>query len=183
MRATGLVVLLGPPGAGCSSVGHALAQATGRVLTDLRTTVARELGVHPSTALVEVPEERYREAEARCACAVLREAQERYPAAVLALGSGCLDREEVRAAVARTRGSGGCVVALLARARALAARNGLDAPRSIALGDVHRQFTHMLRQREQVCRALADVVVDTTGTTPCQAAERVAHRCGAGTGS
>ncbi|AYD89760.1 shikimate kinase [Actinomyces sp. 2119] len=183
MRASGPVVLLGPPGAGCSSVGHALAQTTGRVLTDLRTTVARELGVHPSTALVEVPEERYREAEARCACAALREAEDQFPAAVLALGSGCLDRDEVRAAVGRIRGAGGCVVALLARARALAARNGLDAPRSIALGDVHRQFTRMLRQREQACRELADVVVDTTGTTPCQAAEQVVQRCAAAAGS
>jgi len=60
-----------------------------------------------------------------------------------------------------------------ASARRLAGRNGLDAPRSVALGNVHHTFMQMLRAREAACRELASLNLDTTDTTPEQAAASV----------
>ena len=65
------------------------------------------------------------------------------------------------------------IVALTCATRALATRNGLDAPRSVALGTIHHQFVQMLHERQAQCQDLADVVIDTTSTTPDEAGEKV----------
>ena len=163
----GAVVLIGPPGAGCTSVGRALARATGAPFADLAAVVAAELGSAPELALVAAGERRYRRVEADAARALLEEARRR--GGVVALGSGCLADDAVRALL-RPLAAGGRVVALTASARRLAGRNGLDAPRSVALGNVHRAFVQMLRDREALCRELASSTLDTTDTTPEQAA-------------
>lgn len=163
----GAVVLIGPPGAGCTSVGRALARATGAPFADLTAVVAAELGSAPELALVAAGERRYRRVEADAARALLEEARRR--GGVVALGSGCLADDAVRALL-RPLAAGGRVVALTASARRLAGRNGLDAPRSVALGNVHRAFVQMLRDREALCRELASSTLDTTDTTPEQAA-------------
>lgn len=169
----GAVVLIGPPGAGCTSVGRALARATGAPFADLAAIVAAELGSAPELALVAAGERRYRRVEADAARALLEEARRR--GGVVALGSGCLADDAVRALL-RPLAAGGRVVALTASARRLAGRNGLDAPRSVALGNVHRAFVQMLRDREALCRELASSTLDTTDTTPEQAAAALRGR-------
>lgn len=169
----GAVVLIGPPGAGCTSVGRALARATGAPFADLAAVVAAELGTAPELALVAAGERRYRRVEADAARALLEEARRR--GGVVALGSGCLADDAVRALL-RPLAAGGRVVALTASARRLAGRNGLDAPRSVALGNVHRAFVQMLRDREALCRELASSTLDTTDTTPEQAAAALRGR-------
>ena len=169
----GAVVLIGPPGAGCTSVGRALARATGAPFADLAAVVAAELGSAPELALVAAGERRYRRVEADAARALLEEARRR--GGVVALGSGCLADDAVRALL-RPLAAGGRVVALTASARRLAGRNGLDAPRSVALGNVHRAFVQMLRDREALCRELASSTLDTTDTTPEQAAAALRGR-------
>lgn len=175
-----VIVLLGAPGAGCSSVATAWAQARGGVVADLGRQVAEELGVPEGLALVSIGEERYREVETSTAVSLLTQAgqaaraaaesDQQTPGLALALGSGCLGREEVLAALEEARRAGAVVVALTASVRRLASRNGLDAPRSVALGNVNHAFALMARAREARCRELAGVVVDTTDTTPEQAA-------------
>lgn len=169
----GAVVLIGPPGAGCTSVGRALARATGAPFADLAAAVAAELDSAPELALVAAGERRYRRVEADAARALLEEARRR--GGVVALGSGCLADDAVRALL-RPLAAGGRVVALTASARRLAGRNGLDAPRSVALGNVHRAFVQMLRDREALCRELASSTLDTTDTTPEQAAAALRGR-------
>lgn len=169
----GPVVLIGPPGAGCTSVGRALARATGAPFADLAAVVAAELGTGPELALVATGERRYRRAEADAARALLEEA--RRCGGVVSLGSGCLADDAVRALL-RPLAADGRVVALTASARRLAGRNGLDAPRSVALGNVHHVFVQMLRAREALCREAASSTLDTTDTTPEQAAAALRGR-------
>ncbi|QPL06439.1 MULTISPECIES: shikimate kinase [Actinomyces] len=172
------IVLLGAPGAGCGSVARALGRAMGLPVRDLGAVVAERLGVEESLALVAVGEERYRRVEAEAACALLAD----LAGTVTALGSGCLADAGVRSALERARCGGARTVLLTATTRRLATRNGLDAPRSVALGNVHHAFTQMLRAREDLCRRAAGaeaVVVDTTSTTPEQAAAETAGLLGA----
>ncbi|WP_103063375.1 shikimate kinase [Actinomyces qiguomingii] len=173
MKSSG-VVLIGVPGAGCSSVGRALAQATGAMLVDVGQETARVLGTSADIALVAVGEERYRRAETATALAAIDRALGE--GAVVALGSGCLGDSEIRSALKRAETDGARLVHLTAAARRLATRNGLDAPRSVALGNVHQAFIHMLRQREEACADVSAVVVDTTETTPAQAAAAILDR-------
>lgn len=165
------VVLVGPPGAGASTVGAALAQLLDVALADLAAVTAERLGVAEETALVAVGEERYREAEREEALEALHELL--VVPGVVALGSGCLGDTDVQASVELVRATGAAVVALTAGTRVLATRNGLDAPRSLAFGTVRHEFGLLLAGREAACREVADAVVDTGATTPEAAAAEV----------
>lgn len=93
---------------------------------------------------------------------------------VIALGSGCLEDPEVRRSLDEVVDAGGRVVALTASTRCLAIRDGLDAPRSIALRGVRRAFVQMLHARRTLCGGLAAAQIDTTQTTPREAAALIA---------
>lgn len=173
-EAPGALILIGPPGAGCSSVARAIGDAQGLPVLDLGRLVADELGTRPDLALVAVPETEYRRVEADTAARLLDRAET--GSVVIALGSGCLEARGVRQCLERLRlvsSRAHRVVSLTCATRALATRNGLDAPRSVALGTIHHQFVQMLHERQAQCRDLADVVIDTTSTTPDEAGEKV----------
>ena len=172
--APGSVILIGPPGAGCSSVARAIGSTQGLLVLDLGHHVADELKTRPDLALVAVPETEYRRIETNTAVRLLERAQTE--SVVVALGSGCLGAAGVRQGLERLRIANGQphrVVALTCATRALATRNGLDAPRSVALGTVHHQFVQMLHERQAQCQDLADIVIDTTSTTPDEAGDKV----------
>ena len=178
--APGSLILIGPPGAGCSSVARAIGGAQGLTVLDLGRLVADELGTRPDLALVAVSENDYRRIEALTAERLLERAET--GGLVVALGSGCLEATGVRQGLERlglaNRGTHH-VVSLTCATRVLATRNGLDAPRSVALGTIHHQFVHMLHERQARCQDLADVVIDTTSTTPDEACEKVMSAVGA----
>ena len=177
--APGAFILIGPAGAGCSSVARAIGSARGLPVLDLGRLVADELGTRPDLALVAVPETEYRRVEADTAARLLERAVSE--SVVVALGSGCLEARGVRQGLERLRLAGRSthhVVALTCATRVLATRNGLDAPRSVALGTVHPQFVQMLHERQTLCRDMADVVIDTTATTPDEAAQKVMNDIG-----
>ena len=178
--APGSLILIGPPGAGCSSVARAIGGAQGLSVLDLGRLVADELGTRPDLALVAVPETEYRRIEAGTAERLLERAET--GGLVVALGSGCLEATGVRQGLERLRGANRGthhVVSLTCATRVLATRNGLDAARSVALGTIHHQFVQMLHERQARCQDLADVVIDTTSTTPDEACEKVMSAVGA----
>ena len=175
----GSLILIGPPGAGCSCVAQAIGGAQGLTVLDLGRLVADEMGTRPDLALVAVPETEYRRIEAGTAERLLERAET--GGLVVALGSGCLEATGVRQGLERLRlASRGThrVVSLTCATRVLATRNGLDAPRSVALGTIHHQFVQMLHERQARCQDLADVVIDTTATTPDEAAQKVMNDIG-----
>lgn len=168
MSGAAAVVLIGPPGAGCTTVARALAGLRGAPCLDLGAQTAALLGTEEGLALVATPEAEYRRVEEAVALELIEAA--RVSGGILALGSGCLGSERVRAALA---GHGGAVVGLTASLRRLATRNGLDAPRSVALGTVHHEFTQMLREREARCQRAAGVVIDTSEREPADCADQI----------
>ena len=178
--APGSLILIGPPGAGCSCVAQAIGGAQGLTVLDLGRLVADELGTRPDLALVAVPETEYRRIEAGTAERLLERAET--GGLVVALGSGCLEATGVRQGLERlglaNRGTHH-VASLTCATRVLATRNGLDAPRSVALGTIHHQFVQMLHERQARCQDLADVVIDTTSTTPDEAGKKVMSAVGA----
>ncbi|ARD41656.1 shikimate kinase [Actinomyces gaoshouyii] len=165
------IVLIGPPAAGCTTVARALADLRGAPCLDLGARTAARLGTEEELALVAIPEAEYRRVEEAVALGLIEAA--RVSGGILALGSGCLGSERVRAALAALPGQGGAVVGLTASVRSLTTRNGLDAPRSVALGTIHHEFTRMLREREALCRRAAGVVVDTSDREPADCADRI----------
>jgi len=71
----GSLILIGPPGAGCSSVARAIGSAQGLTVLDLGRLVADELGTRPDLALVAAPETEYRRIEAGTAERLLERAE------------------------------------------------------------------------------------------------------------
>ncbi|MDX2277526.1 MAG: chorismate synthase [Hyphomonadaceae bacterium] len=114
MRTTpGHIFLIGPMGAGKSSVGAALAKAQNRRFIDLDTAIEQHAGASVAQIFESKGEEAFRELERETLAAMSRE-----PEAVIALGGGAPLNE---AAWRRMRESG-VVIALDASPEALALR-------------------------------------------------------------
>lgn len=164
-----LTVLIGPPGVGCSAVAKALAHQLGANLVDVGRTVAQRLGVDPNFAIAQVGEERYRSCEADVFKLSLSAPQA--GAQVVAAGSGWINTPGLVQALSQAQ-----VICLSAVDAVLAQRNGLNVPRSAALGSVRRDFLVAAHERLSQCRALADFEIDTSKKQPEQvAAEIMTH--------
>lgn len=163
-----LNVLIGPPGVGCSAVAKVLAKQLGTNLVDVGRTVAQRLGVDPNFAIAQVGEERYRSCEADVFKLSLSAPQE--GARVVAAGSGWINTPGLSQALSQSEAQ---VICLSAIDAVLAQRNGLNVPRSAALGTVRRDFLLAAHERLSQCRALASLEIDTSKKLPEQVAVEI----------
>ncbi|MGH3169809.1 MAG: shikimate kinase [Trebonia sp.] len=166
------VVLVGPPGAGKSSVGRLLASRLGVPFADTDDLVARAAGKPVGDIFVEDGENVFRELER---AAVSRGLDATGPGGgVLALGSGAALDPDVRRMIApRT------VVYLEAGFATIAKRTGMDRPRVVVPGNPRGQLRAMLDERRPVYAALASVTVSTDGMAPEEVAADLASRLSA----
>ncbi|MFH5823256.1 shikimate kinase [Georgenia sp. AZ-5] len=159
------VVLVGPPGAGKSTVAALVAQRLGAAVTDTDALLAERAGRSVGELFVDVGEEVFRDLEQ----AAVAEAFAR--PGVVALGSGAVERGA--ALLAEYREAGGAVVFLDVSLAAGVPRVGLNAPRAVNLGSPRAQFSSMAAQRRPLYAAAATAVVDTSELTPDEVADAV----------
>jgi len=157
------VVLVGPMGAGKSTVGRLLAERWGVAFRDTDDDVEQEEGRTISDIFVEDGEARFRALERS---AVARAVAEH--AGVLAVGGGAVMAEETRAVLGGQR-----VVFLRVGLSDAAARVGLGASRPLLLGNVRGTMKALLDERTPVYESVAVAVVDTDGRTPDEVADAV----------
>ena len=157
------LVLIGPPGAGKSSVGALLAR---RWATDLRDTDADiEVAVGKPVAEIFVDEGEgfFRELEGRAVEEALAE-----HVGVLALGGGAVTSDHVRRLLA------GHHVAFLDVSLAEAAsRVGLGVTRPLLLGNVRSQLKALLDARRPLYQEVATITVATDGLSVEKVADAV----------
>ena len=147
------VVLVGPMGAGKSTVGSLLAQAWGLSLRDSDTDVETAAGRSISELFIDEGEAWFREREHEAVLLALAEHR-----GVLALGGGTVLDPRTRAALT------GHTVAFLEVGLADATRRvGLGAGRPLLLGNVRAQIKKLLDERLPVYRSVATVEVSTDG--------------------
>jgi shikimate kinase len=163
------VVLIGPPGAGKSSVGSLLAAELGVPFADTDAEVAREAGKPVGDIFVEDGELVFRELE-RGAVARGLDAV-RLEGGVLALGSGAVLDPDVRRMLA-----GHVVVYLEAGFATVAKRAGMDRPRVVIPGNPRGQLRAMLEERRPVYAELAAITVPTDDLAPGEVAADIAKR-------
>ena len=158
------VLLIGMMGSGKSSVGRALAARTGWPFLDNDALVERATG-RTARQLAERGEHGLREAES----AALRAGVGVEPPAILGVAGGVLLDPDDR----RRIGEGGFVAWLRASPEVLAAR---------AVGAEHRPwldddpvgwFRRTVAEREPLYAEVADLEIDTTATTPDEAARAI----------
>jgi shikimate kinase len=159
------VVLIGPPGAGKTTVGTALAARLGVPFTDTDSVVEAAAGKPVADIFVTDGEPEFRRLE-RAAVAAALDTRD----GVIGLGGGAVMDEQTRARLAGHR-----VVYLETGFTELARRVGLDRARPLLIGTNPRaQLKALLDQRLPVYDGLAWLTVGTDGRDPEEVAAEIA---------
>lgn len=158
-----VVILVGPPGAGKSSVGELLAERLGVGFRDTDADIVASAGKPVADIFVDEGEPHFRALEA----AAVRTAVAEHPG-VLALGGGAVMRAETEEVL-----RGLPVVFLDVALHDAVKRVGLDAPRPLLVGNPRARWRELMEQRRPVYTRVAQAVVNTAGLTPDQVADAV----------
>jgi shikimate kinase len=169
-------VLIGPPGAGKTTVGGLLAAVLGVGYTDTDACVEAVAGKPVSDIFVEDGEPVFRKLEHEAVAAALAGGA---AACVVGLGGGAVLDPATQALLAGHR-----VVYLETGFTELAKRVGLDRPRPLLIGiNPRAQLKALLDQRRPVYAALATITVSTDEREPADIAADIAARLRAGRGT
>ncbi len=146
-----LVVLVGVPGAGKSTVGRALAEQLGVGFRDTDADIEASTGRVIADIFVESGEPEFRRLEAAAVASAVRE----HPG-VLALGGGAVTDPDTRALLAAQP-----TVWLRVGLAAAAKRAGLGGARPVLMGNIRAQLKALMDAREPFYTEVATLVVDT----------------------
>ena len=157
------VVLVGPMGAGKTTVAQLLGARWGIAVRDTDTDVETVAGRSVAEVFVEDGEERFRELEREAVARALAEHD-----GVLSLGGGSVVDAGTRELLA-----GHEVVFLRVGLTDAVKRVGLGVGRPLLLGNVRSRIKALLDERTPVYESVATHVVDTDGRPPEEVAAEV----------
>ena len=155
-----VVVLVGPPGAGKSTVANAIAGRLGVGFRDTDEDIETSQGTSVQEIFVDHGEAHFRQLEEQAVATALAEHD-----GVLALGGGAVLSETTRAVLADHR-----VLFLDVGLAAAVSRVGMNGNRPLLLGNVRSQLKGLMDRR----RPLYDEVATFTIVTDALAASAVA---------
>lgn len=163
MSARPRLVIVGPPGAGKTSVGTALAARWGVELRDTDADIAAAAGKPVSDIFVDDGEATFRHMEAK----VVAESLDNHDG-IVALGGGAVVDPGTRKLLTGQR-----VVFLDVGLADAASRVGLGTTRPLLLGNVRTQLKNLLDARRPLYREVAWVTVATDGLSVDDVADAV----------
>lgn len=158
-----LVVLVGVPGAGKSTVGRALAERLGVGFRDTDADVESSTGRAIADIFVQSGEPEFRRLEAAAVATALRE-----HAGVLALGGGAVMDQGTRGLLA-----GGPVVWLRVGLATASHRAGLSGARPVLLGNVRAQMKTLMDSRAPLYAEVSRLIVDTDSSSVAETVESI----------
>ncbi|MFI9527014.1 MULTISPECIES: shikimate kinase [Micromonospora] len=158
-----LVVLVGAPGSGKTTVGETLAAGLGVAFRDTDGDIERMAGKPIPEIFVDEGEEHFRALERAAVAAALAS-----HAGVLALGGGAVLAEENRAALI-----GHTVVHLSVELPDAVRRVGLGAGRPLLAINPRATLKHLMDQRRPLYTEVATATVVTDGRTPDEIADEI----------
>ncbi|CAB4612162.1 unannotated protein [freshwater metagenome] len=145
------VILIGPPGAGKSTIGNALAKKMQVKFADTDALIEAKLGKKISDVFVDLGEPFFREQELIVLAEVLGSDN-----GVISLGGGApisLPAQDL------LRNSGATVIFLDISLGKAAARVGFNRDRPLLLGNPRAQWTELMNSRRPIYEALATAVI------------------------
>jgi shikimate kinase len=156
-----VVVLVGPPSSGKTTVGTALADALGLAFRDTDHDVEAEAGTTVADLFVTRGEPHFRALEERAVARALAEHD-----GVLALGGGAVLSADTRALLVEQGRNGVVVVWLDVDLPSAARRVGLSRDRPILGVNPRAMLRQMLETRAPLYAEVATVTVHTGGREP-----------------
>jgi shikimate kinase len=162
-------VLVGPMGAGKTTIAGLLAEEWGVAVRDTDSDIEATEGRSVAEIFVDSGEAYFRDLEAKAVADALAT-----HTGVLALGGGAVLDPATRAALA-----GHAVVFLRVGLSDAVKRVGLGSSRPLLLGNVRARIKALLDERTPVYESVAVVAVDTDGRTPEDVAAEVRDALGA----
>lgn len=159
------VVLVGPMGAGKSTVGALLAQAWGVAARDTDADVEALEGRTVSDIFVDSGEAHFRDLERKAVAEALATHD-----GVLSLGGGAVLDASTRDLLA-----GHTVVFLKVGLAEAVKRVGLGSSRPLLLGNVRSRIKALLDERTPIYESVATLTVDTDGSTPADVAAEISR--------
>ncbi|MDQ1465138.1 MAG: shikimate kinase [Actinomycetota bacterium] len=160
-----LVVLVGPPGAGKSTVGRLLASRFGTTFRDTDVDVETVAGMKVAEVFLEHGEERFRDLERAAVKAALAEHD-----GVLALGGGAVLDADTRELLRGNR-----VVYLEVDLADATKRVGFNRERPLLLGNPRAQLHALLEARRPFYEQVATATIVSSGKTVTAVAAEVAE--------
>jgi shikimate kinase len=157
------VVLVGPMGAGKTTVAEILGAEWGLGVRDTDADIVASTGREISDIFVESGEDVFRDLEAAAVATALAEHD-----GVLALGGGAVLRTETRELLADVP-----VVFLRVGLSDAVKRVGLGTGRPLLLGNVRARIKALLDERTPVYESVARHVVETDDRTPDEVAAEI----------
>lgn len=156
-----LVVLVGPPSSGKTTVGRALAQELGTAFRDTDHDIEASAGMTVADVFVQHGEPHFRALEERAVAGALAEHE-----GVLALGGGAVTSAATRELLVHRARAGVPVVWLDVDLASAAKRVGLSRDRPILGVNPRAMLRHMLETRAPLYGEVATITVHTGGREP-----------------
>lgn len=160
-----VLVMVGAPASGKSTVGRALAERLGLPFIDVDAAIEENAGKRIGDIFVDDGEAEFRRMEADATLALIQQP------AVVSLGGGAVLNPDIRAALADH-----AVCWLQVSVTHATRRVGMNVMRPLLLGDVRKNLENLLAEREPFYREVADVTIDTSVLKPDEIVEQlIAH--------
>lgn len=158
-----IAVLIGPPGAGKTTVGAILARLWDVTLRDTDADIEAATGQSIADIFIAEGEETFRALERQAVVRALTEHD-----GVVALGGGAVLDPDTQRDLDDQR-----VVFLDVSLSAAAPRVGLSGARPLLLGNPRARWQALMDARRAIYQTLSTVMIDTDGLAPEEVAQRV----------
>jgi len=158
-------ILIGPPGAGKSSVGKSLAQKLNLAFHDTDHLIEEAVGVSVSEIFLDKGEPFFREKEKEIVISEIQNFN-----GVLSLGGGSV--MDPLTAEALTN-SADPVIFLDVSLSSAAPRIGFNRDRPLLVGNPRAKWQELMNIRRPIYEKLATITVSTDSATPSQVAEEI----------
>lgn len=162
------IVLIGPPGAGKTSIGKALSKEIGLAFIDSDAEIERISGKTISEIFVDQGEEVFRKTEVETVTRILAEFE-----GVVALGGGAPINPEIQKVLLNSEYP---VIFIDVSISQAANRIGFNKDRPLLMINPRQQWLHLMSERRPIYERLATAIVSSDNHKPADVAKTITEK-------